>query len=102
VIIGFPPDENNAVVCDPWPRQAEAVLVRDFLVRFGIRGFRNIRYQATSSGGDLMAQARATVDIQTAENRMKEERGPISAAETAWRFGTPGTHGTYQHDSTRL
>jgi hypothetical protein len=58
VIIGFPPDENNAVVCDPWPRQAEAVLVRDFFVRFGIRGFRNIRYQATSSGGDLMAQAR--------------------------------------------
>lgn len=91
VVIGDP-HNPDAVVCDPWPREAMAVTLRDFFVRTGIRNPRNIRFRGQANGRDLMAEARPTVDLETAENRMEEERPEMTEEEANATFTGPGIY----------
>ena len=99
VVIGDPTD-RNAIVCDPWPRHAEAVTLNNFFVQTGLLQRSNIRVDVVSSGSDLLDLVKDTVDRETAEARMEEERQPLSAFEARQRWG--GQRGIYQHDFTTL
>jgi hypothetical protein len=98
VVIGDRRDQDTAVVCDAWPRQGHAVLLRDFFVQHGLGRLSNIRVESNADGRDLMAVVRDTVDLETAQARMQEERAPLSQQEAQRRWG--GQQGVYQHDFT--
>lgn len=84
VVIGDIGNPDRAVVCDPWPRSATAVVLRDFFVS-NLSGQSGIT--AIADGRDLIEAARGYVDVESLDNVMDMEKSPISPQQAQQQFG---------------